>query len=85
LHCGSIGEFAWEVVMPILTVEGKVGHRQIRLPAGVLLPEHARVFVVVPEVEATLEARLYSPRLKNPQQLVDFTKEVVEAPANAEL
>ena len=71
--------------MPILTVEGKVEHGQIRLPAGVMLPEHARVFIVVPEVETTLEARVYSPRLKNPQQIADFTKEVIEAPASSNL
>jgi len=71
--------------MSILTIEGKVENGQIRLPDGVMLPEHARVFIVVPEVEITREPRVYSPRLTHPEQAADFTMEVFEDPSNAQL
>ncbi|MGC8644437.1 MAG: hypothetical protein ACP5XB_31625 [Isosphaeraceae bacterium] len=69
--------------MAILTIEGRVEQGRIQLPVGVVLPEYARVYVVVPEVETTSEARIYSPRLKHPRQAADFKKEVFEASENA--
>ena len=49
----------------------------IRLAGDVRLPEHTRVYVVVPDaVEKAL--RISSPRLVHPQQAADFVKEVVE-------
>ena len=71
--------------MSILTIEGRVEQGHIQLPAGVVLAEHTKVYVVVPEVETTSEARIYSPRLKNPRQAAEFKKEVFEASENAQL
>ena len=65
--------------MSILTFEGIVDHGQIRLPANVRLPEHARVYVLVPDVEAERSARIESPRLAHPEQAAEFTMEVSTA------
>ena len=70
--------------MKVTTFEGIIEDGQIRLAADVNLPEHARVFVVVPDAE-TREAAAYirSPRLAHPEQAKNFEKvavgDVVEA------
>ena len=67
--------------MAILTVEGIVENGQIRLRDHVVLPEHTKVYVVIPDVEAASTTRTYSPRLAHPEQAADFTKQVIsEAP-----
>jgi len=71
--------------MASLTVEGVVENGQIRLTDGVTLPERAKVYVVVPGVEIGPQVRLYSPRLAHPEQAADFAKQIIEAPADAEL
>jgi hypothetical protein len=65
--------------MSILTLEGIVEHGQIRLPHHVRLPEHAKVYVLVPDVNIERTARVESPRLAHPEQAGDFTMEVSEA------
>jgi len=74
--------------MAVMTYEGVVQDGRVRLPAGVELPEKARVYVVVPEcivVELPRTARIASPRLANPKQAADFVKEVVEEHTDAGL
>lgn len=71
--------------MAILTVEGIVENGQIRLRDHVVLPEHTKVFVVIPDAEAPPLPRVYSPRLVHPEQAADFTKQVIEVAADAEL
>jgi len=71
--------------MAILTVEGIVENGQIRLPNNVTLPEHTKVYVVIPDVETTPQARVYSPRLVHPAQAADFTKQIIEVSADADL
>lgn len=71
--------------MAILTVEGIVENGQIRLRDPVALPEHAKVYVVIPDTETAPLARAYSPRLVHPEQAADFTKQVIEVEADAEL
>jgi hypothetical protein len=71
--------------MPILTLEGIVENGQIRLRDQVTLPEHTKVYVVIPEVETVPQAHVYSPRLVHPEQTADFTKQVLEVSADAEL
>lgn len=68
-----------------ITVEGIVESGEIRLRDRVALPEHAKVYVVIPDTEAPPPARAYSPRLVSPDQAADFTKQVIEAAADAEL
>jgi hypothetical protein len=71
--------------MAILTVEGIVENGQIRLRDNVTLPEHTKVYVVIPDVEAAPQAHVYSPHLVHPEQATDFAKQVIEVSADAEL
>ena len=71
--------------MGIATFEGVVENGQIRLPAAVRLPENTRVYVVIPDVEVQPVAYIGSPRLVYPEQAVDFQKEVIEEPSDADL
>lgn len=69
----------------LATFEGTIENGQIRLHGDVKLPEHARVYVVVLELEAARAPRIYSPRLVHPEHAGDFTKEVLVEGADAEL
>ena len=71
--------------MAILTVEGIVENGQIRLRDHVVLPDHAKVYVVIPDAETAPLPRVYSPRLVHPEQAADFTKQVIEVAADADL
>jgi hypothetical protein len=71
--------------MAILTLEGIVENGQIRLRDNVILPEHTKAYVVIPDVETALQAHVYSPRLVHPEQAADFAKQVIEVSADAEL
>ena len=71
--------------MKVTTVEGTVEHGQIKLPANVRLPENAKVYVVVPDVEVRPLAFVGSPRLAHPEQFVDFVKEIIEEGSDAKL
>jgi hypothetical protein len=71
--------------MPILTLEGIVENGQIRLRDQVTLPEHTKVYVVIPNVETVPQAHVYSPRLVHPEQAADFAKQVIEVSADSEL
>jgi hypothetical protein len=71
--------------MSILTLEGVVENGQIRLCDPVTLPEHTKVYVVIPEVETVPQAHVYSPRLVHPEQAPDFVKQVIKVSADAEL
>ena len=71
--------------MAILTVEGIVENGHIRLRDHVTLPEHTKVYVVIPDMEMAPQAHLYSPRLVHPEQAADFAKQVFEVSADAEL
>ena len=71
--------------MPIFTVEGIVENGQIRLRENVTLPEHTKVYVVVPDLETAPQAHVYSPRLVHPEQSADFAKQIIEVSTNADL
>jgi len=71
--------------MAILTIEGVVENGQIRLRDNVVLPEHTKVYVVIPEMETAPLAHVSSPRLAHPEQAPDFAKQVIEESADAEL
>lgn len=70
--------------MRVMTYEGVVEKGQIKLIGNVHLPEKVKVFVVVPDV-MTQKARIYSPRLKHPEQAADFVMEVVEENPDAQV
>jgi hypothetical protein len=71
--------------MAILTLEGTVENGQIRLRDDVALPEHTKVYVVIPALESGPQAHIRSPRLAHPEQAAYFAKEMIEVPADAEL
>ena len=71
--------------MKVTTFEGVVENGQIRLPANVRLPEKAKVYVVIPDVEVETVAYIGSPRLVHPEQAADFKKEVIKDIQNADL
>ncbi|MGH2587856.1 MAG: hypothetical protein ACRDJE_23295 [Dehalococcoidia bacterium] len=71
--------------MATVAFEGVVENGQIRLRDNVTLPEHAKVYVVVPDLETTRHARIVSPRLVHPEHAADFAKEIVEVSADAGL
>jgi hypothetical protein len=74
--------------MSFATYQGIVENNRIHLPEGVVLPEQATVYVVVPEAtpEPPVDVseprkpgqppRIRSPRLSHPEQAADFVKEV---------
>jgi hypothetical protein len=71
--------------MAILTVEGVVENGQIRLRDNLTLPEHTKVYVVIPDIATAPQAHVYSPRLVHPEQAADFAKQIIEVLADAEL
>ena len=71
--------------MKVSTYEATVENGQIKLSEAVRLPEHARVYVVVPGVEEMSEFHVGSPRLAQPERAADFVKEVAEEPADARI
>lgn len=71
--------------MALATFEGTVENGQIRLRENVRLPEHARVYVVVADMEVTRPPRIASPRLANPAHAGRYVKEVIVVPGDAGL
>lgn len=71
--------------MKVATYEATIENGQIRLTQPVSLPEHARVYVVVPGVEDVPRYHIASPRLARPGHAADFVKEVTEEPRDAVL
>jgi len=77
--------FIEEESMEVTTYEAVVEGGQVRLPEDVHLPDHTKVYVVVP-CEATVErVTIISPRLVHPEQLAEFAKEVTEDRDDASL
>ncbi|HZF08381.1 MAG TPA: hypothetical protein VFE33_06280 [Thermoanaerobaculia bacterium] len=64
--------------MRVITYEATVENGQVKLSEEVHLPEHARVYVVVPGVETAPQYYIGSPRLARPEEVSDFIKEVIE-------
>jgi predicted DNA-binding antitoxin AbrB/MazE fold protein len=63
--------------MQVTTIEGIVENGQIRLTENVKLPESAKVYVVVPNMEKRT-AKIMSPRLVNKEDAKYFVKTVEE-------
>lgn len=64
--------------MGVLTIEGIVNNGQIKLTSDFRLPEHTKVYIVVPDMKIEQTVHLFSPRLKHPEQASEFEMEVVE-------
>ena len=67
--------------MAITTYEGVVEKGKIRLKSGVKLPENAKVYVIVPDLQAQKKktARVLTPRLAHRKQASDFKMKVSKA------
>ena len=70
--------------MAVSTFEGIVENGHIRLRDNVTLPDHTRVYVVIPAFGALPEAHIHSPRLAHTEQAVEFAKQVVELSNDAQ-
>jgi hypothetical protein len=57
--------------MNVVTYEAVVENGHVQLPAGVLLPEKAKVYVIVPGLAAQPVAHIASPRLVHPEEAAD--------------
>ena len=57
----------------------------IRLKNDFSLPDKTKVYVVVPDIQVEKYARIFSPRLANPEQVIDFNMEVTEESSSATL
>ena len=68
--------------MGVLTIEGIVDNGQIKLTSNVQLPEHTKVYIIVPDMKIEQTVHLFSPRLKNPEQATEFEMEVIEDSSN---
>lgn len=62
--------------MSVTTFEGVVENGQIRLPAGVVLPERKIVYIIVPGNDAPLERAQAGFRLANPADAAKFEMKV---------
>ncbi len=71
--------------MSVTTIEAIVENGQIKLPSSVRLPERAKVYVLIPDVNMSPVSYIGSPRLAHPEQAADFQKEVVEESSDASL
>lgn len=64
--------------MKVLTYEAVVEQGEVKLPKTVTLPEHAKVYVVVPGVEDLPPSMIHTPHLLRPEQAANFAMEIVE-------
>ncbi len=69
--------------MKVETYEAVVENGQIKLADIVRLPEHTKVYVVVPGAVEPNGFHVSSPRLAQPEQAADFVKVITEEAANA--
>ena len=63
--------------MQVTTIEGIVKNGRIHLTEDIKLPESAKVYVVVPNLE-NRTAKVMSPRLVDRSKLKDFEREIIE-------
>ncbi len=65
------------------TYEVIVENGQIRLNTGARLPEHAKVYVIVPNGRDLPVARVVIPCLADPRDAAKFKMEIIEEPTDA--
>lgn len=63
--------------MQVTTIEGIVKNGKIHLSEDVNLPEAAKVYVIVPDLQRQ-RARIMSPRPVDKSKLKDFDREIIE-------
>ena len=62
--------------MSVTTYEAIVENGQVKLPEGAAIPDHTRVYVVVPSESLTERVHMRSPRLAHPSDVQYFAKKV---------
>ncbi len=62
--------------MQITTIEGIVKNGQILLTEDIDLPESAKVYVIVPDLQRRT-ARIMSPRVVDKEKMKDFKREII--------
>ncbi|MBK6426726.1 MAG: hypothetical protein IPF82_11185 [Blastocatellia bacterium] len=62
--------------MKLTTYEATVENGLIKLPDDARLPDHTRVYVVVPDAVDIEGLRILSPRLADPETAADFVLDV---------
>jgi hypothetical protein len=63
--------------MSVAAFEGIVENGQVRLPKDVHVPNHTKVYVVIPGAAEPSPPRLRSPRPTDPKQAKDFEMMVI--------
>jgi len=73
--------------MTVVTYEGIVEKGKIRLKAGVKLPENAKVYVVVADLQLDEKKaiRMLTPRLANRKQAADFKMTMTKIKPNTKI
>jgi len=73
--------------MAVTTYEGVVEKGKIRLKAGVKLPENAKVYVIVPDVEMEKKkvVQILTPRLVHREDAARFKMIVTKEKPNARI
>lgn len=69
--------------MAAKTFEGTVENGRIYLRDGTILPEKTKVYVLVPDFPLVDAPNIRSPRLAHPQQIKDFSKQVLDTDSDA--
>lgn len=65
--------------MGVATVEATIENGQVKLPEYVHLPEHTKVYVVIPDPTVPVSVpRIASPKLVRSEQAADFTKQMTQ-------
>jgi hypothetical protein len=64
------------MIMSLTTIKGVIEDGRVRLPAGVVLPEHQTVLVVVPDANKPATHNLPGARLANPEDAAKFEMQV---------
>jgi hypothetical protein len=61
----------------VLVIEEIVDNGQIKLNSDIRLPEHVKVYVVVPDMRIEETVHLFSLRLKDPNRAMDFKMYII--------
>lgn len=69
--------------MSVIAIEATIEDGQIRLPNHLNLPEHTKVYIIIPDLRVDQVSHIYSPHLKYREQAADFVLEVGEESPDA--
>lgn len=64
--------------MSVISFEGIIENGLIKIPQTLNVPNHTKVYIIVPDYNVKRQAKISSPRLVHPEQANDFKKTVSE-------